>query len=114
MHRSGVAGSVSRAGTSVALLVPVEASMLRITCLNQGPMTVRLRLEGSLTESELDALLATAKNCRDEQHAVVLDLAGMRFVNEAGAAVLLDLRSKGSVLVHESAFVRELLKEVSR
>jgi ABC-type transporter Mla MlaB component len=69
-----------------------------------------LRLEGRLTRYEVGLLRETLRAGPNGTRAV--DLADLAFVDEAGAAVLSDLRSRGLELRGGSAYVRQLLQEV--
>jgi anti-anti-sigma regulatory factor len=85
--------------------------MLRITRTDDehGEGT-RLRLEGRLTAGALSALDSAWRRCLAERRAVVIDLAGVRFVDGAGASWLRALRA-GAAITGCSPFVRELLEE---
>ncbi len=69
-----------------------------------------LRLEGRLTRYEVgllrEALRAPGQGC------AFVDLTGLVFADEAGAAALRDLGRRGLELRGGSAFVRQLLEEV--
>jgi ABC-type transporter Mla MlaB component len=84
--------------------------MLRIT-RQDHPSETTLQLEGRLTSVELMALDEAWRTCVSQRRRVVIDLAGVRFVDAAGAAVLRALRQGPIELTGCSAFVRELLEE---
>ena len=69
------------------------------------------RLEGRLTRYEVGLLREALRASPNGAHAV--DLADLAFVDEAGAAALADLRSRGLELRGGSSFVRQLLEEVA-
>jgi anti-anti-sigma regulatory factor len=71
-----------------------------------------VRLEGRLTRYEV-ALLREALRASSSSAAEALDLADLAFVDEAGAAALSELRSRGLELRGGSPFVRQLLEEVA-
>lgn len=80
--------------------------MLRITRRQHA-----LRLEGRLTRSEVPLVRETLS---PPPHGVsVIDLTHLAFVDEAGAAELLDLQRRGFQLRWGSPFVRQLLEEVA-
>ncbi len=79
--------------------------MLRITRRQHA-----LRLEGRLTRSEVPLVRETLSPPRG---VAVIDLTQLAFVDEAGAAELLDLQRRGFQLRWGSPFVRQLLEEVA-
>lgn len=87
--------------------------MLRITRENEQE-AVTLRLEGRVTRRELGALDEAVHGCPPGAPCVVIDLAGVRFVDAAGAVVLRALRREPVVIRGGSPFVRELLEEGTR
>lgn len=70
-----------------------------------------LRLEGRLTRYEVGLLRETLRRRPNGYQA--LDLAGLAFVDEAGAAALAELQRRGLELRGGSAFVEALLNEVA-
>ncbi|RIL05210.1 MAG: hypothetical protein DCC71_11300 [Proteobacteria bacterium] len=87
--------------------------MLRIT-RRDAPSETTLQLEGRITSGELMALDEAWRACVSPRRRVVIDLAGVRFVDAAGAAVLRALRQGPIELTGCSPFVRELLEETVR
>jgi ABC-type transporter Mla MlaB component len=83
--------------------------MLRITRTDREDRTT-LRLEGRLTRRERAALDEACSACLADRRAVVIDLAGVGFVDAAGAAALLAWRERRMQLSGCSAFVHELLQ----
>ena len=81
--------------------------MIRITTLDgEGPAELRLRVEGRITR-ETSAALDAACRERDPAHRhVALDLAGVEFVDAAGASLLAALTRQGVGLAGCSDFVR--------
>lgn len=69
-----------------------------------------LLLEGRLTRSERQALDAACAECADGGRPVVIDLAGVGFVDAAGAAALRAWQERRFQLTRCSAYVRELLE----
>ena len=87
--------------------------MLRITRQDQAGETT-LQLEGRITHSELAELDEAWRSCVSCERRVVIDLAGVRYVDAAGAAVLRALRQGPIEVTGCSPFVRELLEEETR
>jgi anti-anti-sigma regulatory factor len=85
--------------------------MLRITRMADAAGKTTLQLEGRLTDHELGAFEEAWRACVGERRRVVLDLAGVRFVDPAGIAALQALRRSPVELKGCSAFVRGLLEE---
>jgi ABC-type transporter Mla MlaB component len=81
--------------------------MLRIS---QPDERQTLRLEGRLTRYEVGLLRESLR--RGPNGCEALDLSGLAFVDEAGAAVLAELRERGLELRGGSSFVRLLLEGV--
>lgn len=80
--------------------------MLRITCID-GPDAIRtLRLEGKLLEPWVPEVLEL---CRPLAGRGRLDLAGITFVDRAGAILLQNLIRQGLTISACSGFVAELL-----
>jgi ABC-type transporter Mla MlaB component len=83
--------------------------MLRITRTDRDDTTTLL-LEGRLTRSEREALDEACAACLADRRALVIDLAGIGFVDAAGVAALLAWRERSIELTGCSPFVRELLQ----
>jgi anti-anti-sigma regulatory factor len=86
--------------------------MLKITRIDGGGHATILKLEGRLTLPGLAELDATISACLRDQRRVVIDLAGVGFLDEPGATALRAARNDAVELVGASPFVRELLQEV--
>lgn len=86
--------------------------MLRITRIDGGGKATILRLEGRLTQAALAELDATIAACLLDRRHVVIDLAGIGFLDRPGACALRDAQSDTVELAGASSFVRELLQEV--
>ncbi len=82
--------------------------MLRITPTD-GDGERALRLEGRLVAPWPAELLAAWREVAAGGRPVVLDLAGLTFVDAAGAACLRELLAQGASLRGCSGFVAELL-----
>ncbi|HSJ98832.1 MAG TPA: STAS domain-containing protein [Myxococcota bacterium] len=83
--------------------------MLRITRTDREGTTTLL-LEGRLTRRERTALDEACADCIADRGAVVIDLAGIGFVDAAGAAALRAWRERRVELTGCSPYVRELLQ----
>jgi ABC-type transporter Mla MlaB component len=83
--------------------------MLRITRTDDAQRTT-LVLEGRLTRSERTALDEACAECARDRRAIVIDLAGIGFVDATGAAALRSWRERSVQLTRCSAYVRELLE----
>ena len=86
--------------------------MLRITRLDGTRGATLLRLEGRLTHGDLAELDKVLSACRGERRRVVLDLAGIRFVDPPAAAALVAAQQVEIEIVGASTFVQQLLEEV--
>jgi anti-anti-sigma factor len=84
--------------------------MLRITRTDHEDHTT-LRLAGRLTTAEIPALDEACRGCLAERRLLVLELAEVRYMDVAGAAVLRALRERSIEITGCSPFVRELLQE---
>jgi anti-anti-sigma regulatory factor len=84
--------------------------MLHITRTDEEVRTT-LRLAGRLTITEIPALDEACRACVAARRALVLNLAEVRYVDAAGAAVLHALRERSIEITGCSPFVRELLQE---
>lgn len=85
--------------------------MLRITRKDDSAGTSTLLLEGRLTVRGLAELDAAIGECRHDRRRIVLDLAGLGFLDDSGAAALVTAEKEEVELVGASPFVRELLQE---
>jgi ABC-type transporter Mla MlaB component len=88
--------------------------MLKITRSDLDSTRTALRLEGRVTEASLLELERARTECQQEGRHLVLDLAGVSFVDRGGVAALHGLRRDGIVFTGCSPFVSELLKEEAR
>jgi anti-anti-sigma regulatory factor len=86
--------------------------MLRITRMDGRRQATIVRLEGRLTERELVDLDDVIAGCRREKRHVVVDLAGLGFLDASGAAALVAAQGDEVELVGASPFVQQLLQEV--
>ena len=84
--------------------------MLRITPTDSSKDQVILRLEGRVAGPWVTELWKACEKALGEGQALVLDLAGVSFLDSAGVTLLRKFRSNGVELAECSAFVTEQLK----
>lgn len=89
--------------------------MLRITENLENGKTVRLRLDGTVNAASLPEL---EEICSRHQGAdakiILLDLAGVVFMNDETAKTLVELRNDRLRIINCSPFIEALLKTVER
>ena len=83
--------------------------MIRITLDPSQDAIARLVVEGQIAERFADELRSVCGS--HSAGRMLLDLAGVTFVDAAGAQVLRDLERQGVLLTGRSAFIEELLRE---
>jgi len=88
--------------------------MLKITRSDLDSTRTALRLEGRVTEAGLPELERARMQCQQEGRHLILDLAGVSFVDRGSVATLHALRRDGIAFTGCSPFVLELLKEEAR
>jgi anti-anti-sigma regulatory factor len=84
--------------------------MLRITAITPMTQVCRLRLEGQLIGPWVKELERSCGEARTNGSPLVLDLAGVSFVDNDGLAFLQGLTDGAVTLVNPSHFVAEQLK----
>ena len=84
--------------------------MLRITPTQSGNHHIILRLEGRVAGPWVTELWKACEKALGEGQALVLDLAGVSFLDSAGVTLLRKFRSNGVELAECSPFVTEQLK----
>lgn len=84
--------------------------MIRIEAEVQSPTEVMLKIEGDISEKTVDVLKAEGERWLPQKDRLVLDLAGVRFVDTAGLSLLRDWSGERMVLRGASRFVRALLE----
>ena len=87
--------------------------MLRITENFENGNTIRLRLDGTVDTAsflELDAVWSRHKN--GDGKVILLDLAGVVFMNDEAARKLAELRGERLRIINCSPFIETLLKTV--
>ena len=88
--------------------------MLKISRSDLDSAQTTLRLEGRVTRADLAELERSREESQIEGRRLVLDLAGVSFVDREGVAALNRMRRDGIIITGCSPFVGELLKESSR
>ena len=88
--------------------------MLKITKVQENGRTVRLRLEGKVTAQWAALLDGECRSFLRHGKKVVLDCAGVDFLDEQGIDVLRHLPLKYVTLISAPGFVTELLQTGGR
>ena len=87
--------------------------MLRITENFENGNTIRLRLDGTVdTISFLEVDAVCSHHKREGGKVILLDLAGVVFMNDEAARKLAELRSERLRIINCSPFIETLLKSV--
>ena len=85
--------------------------MLRITETIENGSVIRLRLDGTITsESFADIRRACAQYQSEARHTVVLDMAGVAFMQPEPAQKLAQLKRDSLRLINCSPFIAALLE----
>jgi len=89
--------------------------MLRITENTENGKTVRLRLDGAVTSTSYSELAAAcARHQEAEEKIILVDMAGVVFMNNEVASKLAGLRSEQLKIINCSPFIETLLNTVER
>jgi ABC-type transporter Mla MlaB component len=83
--------------------------MLKIEVNGQPGKQVTLRLEGRMVGPWVGEVRRACEAFLGNGNALVLDLAGVSFVDRDGVALLRTLRRRHAAVANCSAFVKELL-----
>jgi anti-anti-sigma regulatory factor len=87
--------------------------MLRITENIENDKTVRLRLDGSISEASVPELEeACARHRNGQDRIILLDMAGVVFMNNPAANKIARLRSERLRIINCSPFIETLLVNV--
>jgi anti-anti-sigma regulatory factor len=87
--------------------------MLRITESTEKGKTVRLRLDGTVNSTSYDELEAACARHRETPVKIILvDMAGVVFMNNEVASKLAGLRSEQLRIINCSPFIETLLNAV--
>lgn len=84
--------------------------MLRITAVTTTAQQACLRLEGRLVGPWVAEVETAIRQSTSSMTDIVLDLGGVRFVDEVGIVLLQTLRTQGVTLRRATPFVEELLR----
>ena len=88
--------------------------MLKITENFETGKTVRLRLDGTLSRETFDELTHAFSLHRDGAgRTVILDMAGVEFMNDQAARELVNMRSEDLRIINCSPFIATLLETIS-
>jgi anti-anti-sigma regulatory factor len=88
--------------------------MLKITDNLENEKTVRLRLDGTLSaETFIELTHACAMHRNDSERIVILDMAGVEYMNGQIARQLVNLRSENLRIINCSPFIEMLLESSS-
>lgn len=89
--------------------------MLRITENNENGKTVRLRLDGTVNSTSYGELEAACLRHQETGGKIILvDMAGVVFMNNEVASKLAMLRSEQLRIINCSPFIEMLLNKVDR
>ena len=84
--------------------------MLKITEIFENGMTVRLRLDGTLSSAYFPDLEEMFTRHRDDPNkTILLDMKGVDFMNNESASRLVQLRDRRLRIINCSAFIETLL-----
>ena len=83
---------------------------MRITLMSQTPEEVALKVEGWVSGSNVELLEQEGARWLRQVGRLTLDLNGVRFVDEAGVALLRRWPEDRLILRGGSMFIRELLE----
>ena len=87
--------------------------MLRITENTENGKTIRLRLDGTVTSASYLELQATcARHQETPEKIILVDMAGVMFMNNEVASKLAGLRSEQLRIINCSPFIETLLNTV--
>lgn len=82
--------------------------MLRITRNQANEGSIELKLEGRLLEAWISELSSACETVADRR-SLRIDLAGLRFADASGVALLRSLAGQGATIVGCSPFIAGLL-----
>jgi anti-anti-sigma regulatory factor len=92
-----------------------EGHMLRITENLENGKAVRLRLDGTLDSLSLPGLEEVcSRHQSDDGKVILLDLAGLAFMNNDSAKKLIELRGDRFRIINCSPFIETLLETVDK
>ncbi len=88
--------------------------MLKITNIQESETTVRLKLEGKVTDQWAALLDGECRAFLRDRKALVLDCAGVSFLDAQGIHVLRNLPFHAVKIIDAPGFVTELLQTGGR
>jgi anti-anti-sigma regulatory factor len=88
--------------------------MLRITENFENGKTVRLRLDGTISRTSFAELKETCARHQTSHEQIVLDMAGVVFMNNEVATQVVSLRSERLRIINCSPFIETLLNSVQQ
>ena len=89
--------------------------MLRITENFENGKTVRLRLDGTLSNQTIDELTHAFSLHNDGVgRIIILDMAGVDFMNDQAARELVNMRSEHLRIINCSPFIATLLETIAK
>ncbi|HWH77381.1 MAG TPA: hypothetical protein VNT76_08415, partial [Candidatus Binatus sp.] len=89
--------------------------MLRITEITEDQKTVRLRLDGVITDQALDDLLSACSTIRNGTGpTLILDMAGVDFMSNQAAQELIEMSNDNFRIINCSPFINTLLATVTK
>ena len=84
--------------------------MVRLTVVSQTAEEAVLRMAGWLEGSDIEVLKLEGKRCLSHSKSLLLDLSGVRSIDQAGMGLLRVWSQNGVSLSGGSLFLRALLK----
>ena len=84
--------------------------MLRLTVRHQSPEETVLQVDGWVANEEAEVLAAEGRRLLRVSRRLVLELAGVAFIDAAGLALLEELAGPRLVLRDGSPFIQHLLE----
>lgn len=88
--------------------------MLRITENRENEKVLKLRLDGTLNAESFRDLEKVCREQGDEAKLVILDMAGVNFMNEEAARMVIGLKGELLRIVNCSPFIAALLESIER
>jgi len=89
--------------------------MLKITENFENGKTVRLRLDGTLSNETFDELThAFSLHLDGSEKNIILDMAGVEFMNDQAARELVNRRSGNLRIINCSPFIATLLETIAK
>jgi hypothetical protein len=91
-----------------------DVQMLKITKVQENGRTVKLKLEGKVTAQWAALLDGECRSFLRDGKTLLLDCAGLDFLDEEGIEVFRNLPMKDVALISAPGFVTELLQTGGR